>query len=131
MSERPKFDHYGRTQWDWLCRYNQNLSLGSNTQIGSGTVIDAYKGVAILDDVKIGFNVTILSYSSIDDREGPVIIKQGACIGSNSVIMPGVTIGENAKIGALSFVNKNVPPGQTWVGIPARELIKPTGGPHD
>lgn len=129
--ERPKFDPYGRTQWDWLCRYNQNLSLGNNTQIGAGTVIDAYKGVAILNDAKIGFNVVILSYSSIDNQEGAVIIKKGACIGSGSVIMPGVTIGEGAKVGALSFVNKDVPAGETWVGIPARELVKPDKGPHD
>ena len=120
--ERPKFDDYGRTQWDWLCRYNQNLSLGNNTQIGAGTVIDAYKGVAILDDVKIGFNVVILSNSTIDNKEGSVIIKEGACIGSCSVIMPGVTIGENAKVGALSFVNCNVPANETWVGQPARRV---------
>jgi len=53
-----------------------------------------------------------------------VRIKKGAFIGANSVIHQGVTIGENAIIGACSFVNSDVPAGQIWVGRPARMLIK-------
>jgi len=36
------------------------------------------------------------------------------------VVMPGIEIGENAVVGANSFVNRNIPPGEVWVGSPVR-----------
>jgi acetyltransferase-like isoleucine patch superfamily enzyme len=53
-----------------------------------------------------------------------VILKKGCRVGSHSVVMPGVTIGENAVIGAFSFVTQSVPSGETWVGVPARPVRK-------
>ena len=53
---------------------------------------------------------------------GGVIIKDDAYIGANCVIMPGVTIGEGALIGAGSFVNKDVEPWSIYVGTPARKI---------
>ena len=50
----------------------------------------------------------------------PVLIKEGAFIGINSVIMPGVTIGKHAVVGANSVVTKDVPDYVTVVGAPAR-----------
>lgn len=124
MREKPRFDEYGWTQWGWLCRNHNNLILGENTQIGTGTIIDALHGVKIEDGVKIGFNVVIISNSTIDNKQGSVTIEKNACIGSNAVIMPGVTIGKNSKVGALSFVKCNVPQNQTWVGQPAKGVFK-------
>jgi acetyltransferase-like isoleucine patch superfamily enzyme len=116
MWEAPKFDKKGMTQWYWRA-----LKL-KKAQIGSFTVIDAMNGVEIEEDVKIGFGCVILSFSSIDNKAGKVALKKNCRIGSNSVVMPGVTVGENAVIGANSFVNQNVPPNQVWVGSPARYL---------
>ena len=81
MREEPKYDEYGMTQWKWLVRHKENFELGKNTEIGAFTVIDAHKGVKIEDDVKIGFSVVILSYSSIDGKEGKVVLKKGCKIG--------------------------------------------------
>ncbi len=120
----PKYDDYGWTQWHWLVRYKENFKLGKNTQIGANTVIDAMHGVEIEDDVKIGFGCVIISNSTIDDKKGKVVLKKNCKIGSNAVIMPGVTIGENAIVGALAFVNKDVPANTIYVGIPAKELKK-------
>ena len=53
----------------------------------------------------------------------PVLIKEGAFIGINSVIMPGVTIGKHAVIGANSVVTKDVPPFAVVGGVPAK-IIK-------
>jgi acetyltransferase-like isoleucine patch superfamily enzyme len=118
--EAPRFDNKGMTQWYWRALHKENLRLGQNTQIGSFTVIDAKENVEIEDDVKIGFGCIILSYSSIDEKGGRVALKKNCKIGSNTVIMPGVTVGENSCVGANSFVNKDIPANEVWVGSPAR-----------
>ena len=121
---QPKYDERGMTQWYWRVLHKENFKLGKNVQIGSFTAIDASKGVEIEDDAKIGFGVAILSFSSIDQKGGNVLLKKNCSIGSHAVIMPGITIGENSIVGANSFVNKNIPPNEIWVGSPARFLKK-------
>lgn len=119
---KPKFDKMGFTQWQWRVLHADNLKLGKNTQIGSFTVIDALEGVEIEDDVKIGFNCTILSFSSIDQKSGKTILKKNCSIGSQAIVMPGITVGENSIVGANSFVNGNIPSNEVWVGSPAKFL---------
>lgn len=121
---KPDFNEKGLTQWYWRVLHHENLELGENTEIGSFTVIDAFKGVKIENNVKIGFGCTILSYSSIDGKSGKTILCKNCKIGSNTVIMPGVTVGDNSIIGSNSFLNKDVPPNEVWVGTPARYLKK-------
>jgi acetyltransferase-like isoleucine patch superfamily enzyme len=55
----------------------------------------------------------------------PTTVKRGASIGSGAVLLCGVTIGENATIGAGSVVTKNVPPGAVVAGNPARVMKSP------
>ena len=55
-------------------------------------------------------------------KEGKVILKKNCRIGSHSVIMPGVTVGENSIIGAFSFVNKDIPDNTIAVGVPAKVI---------
>jgi len=119
---KPKYDKMGMTQWSWRVVGLNNFILGDNVEIGTFTVIDAKGGVTIEDNVKIGWSCSILSYSSIDNKIGKVILKNGCMIGANSVIMPGITIGKNAVVGASSFVNKNIPPNEVWVGFPAKKM---------
>jgi acetyltransferase-like isoleucine patch superfamily enzyme len=54
----------------------------------------------------------------------PTVVKRGASIGSGAVLLCGITIGENAMVGAGSVVTKDVPPDSTVAGNPAR-IIKP------
>ena len=82
-------------------------------EIGSFSVIAAQEGVEICDDVEIGFDGDILGYSSIDRKAGTVQPKKGCKVGSNTVVMPNVTIGMNAVRGANSFVNRDVPANET------------------
>lgn len=116
----PKFDETGMTQWGWRVSYRENFKLGDNVEIGTFTMIDARHGVEIEDEVKIGFGCSILSHSSIDKKSGQVILRRGCKLGANSVVMPGIEIGENAVVGANSFVNRNIPPGEIWFGSPAK-----------
>jgi len=53
-----------------------------------------------------------------------IVIKKGASIGAASVILGGITIGENAMIGAGSVVTKNIPSNELWVGNPAKFIRK-------
>ena len=118
----PEFDERGMTKWNWMCQYRENLELGKNTDIGSFTYINARYGVEIQEAVQIGSHCSIYSWSTIDDKKGKVTIKKGAKIGSHSLIMPGVTIGKKATVGAFSFVNKDIPDNARAFGIPIRVI---------
>ena len=108
------------TKWNWMCQNKEGLELAKNTDIGAFTYINAKHGVEIQEDVQIGSHCSIYSLSTIDDKQGKVTIKRGAKVGSHSIVMPGVTIGENSTIGAFSFVNADVPDNATAVGVPAK-----------
>ncbi|MBI4895180.1 MAG: acyltransferase [Candidatus Aenigmarchaeota archaeon] len=108
------------TKWNWMVQNKKNLKLGKKTDIGAFTYINAKYGVYIEDFVELGSHCSIYSESTIDGKRGPVKIKKNAKIGSHSVIMPGVTIGENSVVGAMSFVNKSIPDNSIAFGIPAK-----------
>jgi len=118
--KHPEFDEKGMTKWNWMCQYYENLSLGKNTDIGAFTYINAKYGVEIQENVQIGSHCSIYSWSTIDDKKGKVTVKKNARIGSHSVIMPGVTIGENTIVGALSFVTEDIPDNAIAFGIPVK-----------
>lgn len=116
----PKFDSRGMTKWNWMCQYRENLKLGKGTDIGAFTYINARYGVEIQENVQIGSHCSIYSWSTIDDKKGVVIIKNNAKVGAHTVIMPGVTVGENAIVGACSFVTEDIPDNAIAYGTPAR-----------
>jgi len=116
----PEFDSRGMTKWSWICQYRENLTLGDKTDIGAFTYINAKYGVEIQDNVQIGSHCSIYSWSTIDDKKGKVVIKKNAKIGSHTVIMPSVTIGENSIVGAFSFVASDIPDNAVAFGIPAK-----------
>ncbi len=114
---------------------HDNIYLGSEIFLVD-TLINAgdNKGKVIIDDfVFFGHGVKVLArghdYNLFDkDRqklviEKPIHIKKGVWVSSGSIILGGVTIGENAVIGAGSVVTKDVPPYAIVAGNPAK-LIK-------
>ena len=119
----PKIEEGKLTKWNWMVQYKKNLKLGKNTDIGAFTYINAKNGVIIEDDVQIASHCSIYSASTIDNKNAKVILKKNCRIGSHSIVMPGVTVGENSIIGAFSFVNKNIPANTIALGIPAK-LVK-------
>ena len=120
----PKIVEGKLTKWHWLVQHKKNLKLGKNTDIGAFTYINAKNGIIIEDDVQIGSHCSIYSASTIDGKNGLVALKKNCKIGSHSVIMPGVIVGENSVIVAFSFVNKNVPANVGACGVPTKIIRK-------
>lgn len=123
-----RFEHWKPPQikdgklnkYNWVVQHKDNLKLGYKTDIGAFTYINAKNGVLIEDNVQIGSHCSIYSISTIDNKEGQVILKKNCKIGTHSVVMPKVTVGENSIIGAFSYVNKDIPPNVVAYGVPAR-----------
>ena len=120
--KHPEFDEKGMTKWNWMCQYPEGLEMGKNTDVGAFTYINAKYGVEVEENVQIGSHCSIYSWSTIDNKKGKVTIKKNAKIGSHSLIMPGVTVGENANVGAFSFVTEDVPDNAVAVGVPAKVI---------
>lgn len=110
------------TKYNWVVQHKDNFKLGYKTDIGAFTYINAKNGVVIENFVQIGSHCSIYSISTIDEKVGLVKLKENSRIGSHSTIMPGVTIGKNAIVGAHSFVVNDVPDGVTVAGVPAKVI---------
>ena len=100
------------------------VKIGKNVFIGKYCILDDTfpQLISIADNVNISFAVTIVAHDASKEEVGRVSINQGAYIGTRSVILPGVTIGEEAVIGAGSVVTQNVPTRAVVAGVPARAL---------
>jgi len=122
--EYPHIEEGKLTKYNWIVQHKDKLKLGYKTDIGAFTYINAKKGVVIEDFVQVGSHCAIYSVSTIDNKEGRVTLKKNCKIGSHSVIMPGVTVGENSIIGACSFVNKDIPANVIAVGVPVKIIKK-------
>ena len=118
-----KLVHGKLTRWNWLVFFPQNLKISKYVDIGAFSLLNARYGIELGENVQLGGGVKIYSVNTIDGTKGRVIIKRNVKIGANSVILQGVTIGENSVIGALSLVNRSIPPNVVACGVPAR-IIK-------
>lgn len=105
------------------------LKIGNNVYINSNSLLMARGGITIEDDVLIAANVQLLS-NNHDEYERqiltckPIHIKKGAWIGAGASILPGVTIGKYAIVGAGAIVTKDVGDFEVAVGIPAKVVKK-------
>ena len=124
--KKPKIEEKKLTKYNWLVQNKKDLKLGDKTDIGAFTYINAKNGVAIEDYVQIGSHCSIYSVSTIDKKEGKIVLKRNCKIGSHSLIMPGITVGENSIVGAFSFVNKDIPKNTLAYGIPIKIIRKLT-----
>lgn len=120
----PEIKEGKLTKYNWLVQNKHGLKLGELTDIGAFTYINAKNGVTIEEGVQVGSHCSIYSVSTIDSKEGAIHIKKNANLGTHSVVMPGVTIGESAVIGAFSFVTKDIPDFSMAYGIPAKVIKK-------
>ena len=125
------------------CRIGDETKIGMFVEIQKNSIIGKYckisshsficEGVEIGDEVFIGHGVMFTNdgYPRATTMEGlpqaeadwtllPTRVRRRASIGSNATILPGITIGENAMIGAGAVVTRDVPDYAVAVGVPAR-----------
>jgi serine acetyltransferase len=112
--------------------------VGNRSFIGAGCVFSIAKSITIGDDVLIAGGCTISDYSAhpvdpekriaglqVDPEDvRPVRIENRAWLGKGATVLPGVTIGDGAVVGAAAVVTKDVPPGRICVGNPGRLLLR-------
>jgi len=109
----------------------KGVKVGNRCKISSHSFL--CEGVTLEDDVFIGHSVTFTNdrYPRATNGTGqlqtdadwtclPTLVKRGASIGSGATLLCGITIGENAMVGAGSVVTRDVPPDAVVAGNPAR-----------
>ena len=115
----------------------KNAHVGSRCKISSHTFI--CEGVTIEDEVFVGHGVMFINdphpratsagelQTEADWVVVPTRVCRGASIGSGATILCGITIGEKAMVGAGAVVTRDVAPGETVVGVPARVVLRSLG----
>ena len=107
-------------------RFLTGIEIHPGAKIGNGVFIDHGAGVVIGETCEIGDNVTIyqgvtLGGTGKDVGKRHPTICDNVVIGTGAIILGPITVGQGAKIGAGAIVIKDVPPGTTIVGEPARD----------
>lgn len=110
--------------------FGKNIKIGKNVFINACCHFQDHGGVELGDGCQIGHNVVFATLNhglAPEDRSNtypaPIVLKKNVWVGSNSTILSGVTIGENAVVGAGSVVTKDIPANTVAGGVPAR-IIK-------
>jgi len=113
-----------------LCRFYcpSSVAIGAHTVINREVLLDGRSGLTIGDNVSISEGVVILTLEhdpnspTFENRGKPVIIHDRAFIGTQAMILPGVTIGEGAIVAARAVVTHDVAPYTIVAGVPARPI---------
>jgi acetyltransferase-like isoleucine patch superfamily enzyme len=107
------------------CLVENDVVIGDRVTIKSG--VQLWDGLQVGDDVFIGPNVTFTNDKyprsrNVDFKVLTTRIESGACIGGGATLLPGVRVGAAAFVGAGAVVTKDVDPGDTVVGNPAKSI---------
>ncbi|BCJ08295.1 isomerase [Pseudomonas sp. RtIB026] len=111
------------------CNVCDNVFIENDVVIGDRVTlkcgVQVWDGITLEDDVFVGPNVTFTNDLFPRSKVYPgeflrTIVRRGASLGANCTILPGLTIGERAMVGAGAVVTRSVPPGAVVVGNPAK-----------
>ena len=112
-----------------LMSYKTHIQIPARTRIGEGFYIGHTGRVIIHSDAILGKNINVgtgvtIGYENRGKRKGAPRIEGNCWIGTNSVVVGNVTIGEDVMIAPLTFVNFDVPPHSIVIGNPAKIIHK-------
>jgi acetyltransferase-like isoleucine patch superfamily enzyme len=107
--------------------FGHNIRIGRNVFVNHACTFMDRGGITLEDNVLLGPKVNLITTNHPTEpgqRRStislPIVLKQGAWIGANATVMPGVTVGENAIVGAGAVVTKDVAANTIVAGVPAR-----------
>ncbi len=112
-----------------LMSYKTHIQIPARTQIDEGFYIGHSGRVIIHPEAKFGKNINVgtgvtIGYENRGKRKGAPIIEGKCWIGTNSVVVGNITIGEDVMIAPLTFVNFDVPSHSVVIGNPAKIIHK-------
>ena len=100
--------------------------IGKGATFGLGAMMDIFSPelISVGEETLIGYNTVILAHELLQGeyRTGRVEIGKRVMIGANCTILPGIRIGDDASVSAMSLVNCDIPAGQMWGGVPIKRL---------
>ncbi len=107
----------------------EQVHLGSHVAVGYYSILQGLGGIRLDDFVLLGDHVVLATSSHPttefhfhNSYQKPIHLKENVWLGANVMVLPGVTIGENAAIGAGAVVTTDIPPNSVAVGVPARVI---------
>ncbi|WP_435073710.1 acyltransferase [Halorubrum sp. HHNYT27] len=119
---------------NWLLR-RIGVTVGTGVAWGLESTPDVFwpERITVGDDAIIGYDATLLCHEFLQKeyRLGDVVVGKGAMIGAGAIVLPGVTIGEGARVAANSLVDADVPPNSTVAGVPADVVSRASDGGSD
>jgi len=78
--------------------------------------------ITLHPEAVLGLRAMLICHDDATRRVAPIEIGAGAYVGAGAIVLPGVSIGAGARVGAGAVVTKDVPDGETWVGVPAQKI---------
>ena len=112
--------------------YHKKIEMGNKCEVAmnAGCYVQARNGIKMGHNVRTGPGVGLLSVNhnvsdyDIWDKADPIVIGNNVWIGMNSIVLPGVNIGDNVAISANSVVNRDIPSDSIAAGNPCRVIMK-------
>lgn len=127
------------TRIDAFCILSGNVIIGSHTHIGAGSYLFGGSGILLEDFAEV--SPQCIFHSDCDDwsgnslvgpqipssfkpgiKSGTIIMKKHSLLGARCTVLPGVTIGEGAAVGAHSLIKSNLEPWSIYAGVPAKYI---------